>query len=96
VPARAVVLENAPLNREMTFHARGSDPIQHLLNFTGDRRTAGARQLRDFASVEGIRAGIHSGLRPQRVLLAPERRPIAFGWKDGRVWFQTAAHFAPC
>ena len=29
--------------------------------------------------------GIHSGVRPQRVLLAPERRPIACGWKDSRV-----------
>jgi len=38
--------------------------------------------------VQGIRIGIQCSARPKRVLLAPEKKLMAFEWKDGRAWFQ--------
>jgi putative glycosyl hydrolase-like family 6 (GHL6) protein/glycosyl hydrolase family 42 (putative beta-galactosidase) len=85
---RVVVLENTPLNVEVTYNARGSDRFVHLLNYTGDKRIAGAQRLQDFSAVQGIRVGVRCNARPRRVLLAAEKKPIAFEWKDGRAWFQ--------
>ena len=85
---RAVVLENAPLNVEAAFNSRGADRFLHLINYTGDKRMAGAQRLQDFSAVSGIRVGIASAARPKRIVVAPERKPIPFEWKDGRAWFQ--------
>jgi len=85
--ARAVVLENAPLNIEMTLNTRGSDRFVHLINFTGDKR-AGAQRIEDFAAVPGIRVGVRCRTRPRRVQLVPEMKAVAVEWKDGRAWFQ--------
>ncbi len=85
---RAVVLENAPLNVEAAFNLRGADRFLHLINYTGDKRMAGAQRLQDFSAVSGIRVGIASATRPKRIVLAPDRKPIPFEWKDGRAWFQ--------
>jgi Hypothetical glycosyl hydrolase 6/Beta-galactosidase trimerisation domain len=85
---RTIVLENAPLNVEVTFNSRGADKFLHLINYTGDKRMAGAQRLQDFSGVSGIRVGIESAARPRRIVLAPERKPVPFEWKDGRAWFQ--------
>jgi hypothetical protein len=85
---RAIVLENAPLNVEAAFNSRGADRFLHLINYTGDKRMAGAQRLQDFSGVSGIRVGIASAARPKRIVLAPERKPIPFEWRDGRAWFQ--------
>jgi hypothetical protein len=85
---RTIVLENAPLHVEAAFNSRGADRFLHLINYTGDKRMAGAQRLQDFSAVSGIRAGIASAARPKRIVLAPERKPIPFEWRDGRAWFQ--------
>ena len=82
------MLENAPLNIEVTFNLRGADRFLHLINYTGDKRMAGAQRLQDFSGVNGIRVGIQTAARPKRFVLAPERKPVPFEWKDGRAWFQ--------
>jgi hypothetical protein len=84
---RGILLENVPLNVEMTFHSRGADCFVHLLNYTGDKRIAGAQRLQDFSAVEGIRIGVRCRTRPKRVLLVPEKKSIALEWKEGRAWF---------
>ncbi|HLK64089.1 MAG TPA: alpha-amylase family protein [Bryobacteraceae bacterium] len=84
---RAMVLEKAPLNLEATLTSRGTERFLHLLNFTGDKRLSGGQRLQDFSAVQGIRAGIHCRSKPKRVLLVPEKRPIAFEWTGERAWF---------
>jgi hypothetical protein len=84
--SRAVVLENTPLNVEMTLNHRGADRFLHLINFTGNKRT-GAQRLHDFIPVDGIRAGVRCSTRPKRIVVVPEGKPVAFEWKDGRAWF---------
>jgi hypothetical protein len=84
---RAILLENAPLNVEVTFNSRGPDRFVHLVNYTGDKR-AGGQRLQEFSTAQGIRIGVRCGARPKRGLLAPEKRPVAFEWKGGRAWFQ--------
>jgi hypothetical protein len=88
VQARTIVLEDAPLNLEISYHSRGRDRLVHLVNFTGDKRLDGAQRVRDFIPVRGIRVRLQSATRPKRVLLAPEERTIAFEWKDGWVRFE--------
>ncbi len=85
---RAIVLENAPLNVEAAFNSRGPDRFLHLVNFTGDKRIAGAQRLQSFSAVSGIRIGIACRARPKRIVLAPDRKPIPFEWKSDRAWFQ--------
>ena len=86
---RAVLLENAPLNVEMTLNSRGPDRLMHLINYTGDKRLAGPQRLQGFSAVSGIRAGVHCRARPKRILLVPDKKAVAFEWKDQRAWFQT-------
>jgi hypothetical protein len=85
---RVIVLENAPLNVVAAFNSRGPDKFLHLVNFTGDKRIAGAQRLQSFSAVSGIRIGIACRARPRRIILAPERKPIPFEWKNDRAWFQ--------
>jgi len=37
--------------------------------------------------VSGMRIGIACRARPKRIVLAPERKPIPFEWKNDRAWF---------
>ena len=85
---RAILFENAPLNVEVTFNSRGDARFVHLVNFTGDKRIAGAQRMQDFSAVNDIRIGIACHARPKRIVLATERKPIPFEWKENRAWFQ--------
>jgi hypothetical protein len=86
--ARAIMLEDAPLNVELVCNTRGQDRFIHLLNFTGDRRFGGPQRLSDFSTVKGIHVRLRSQVRPKRVSVVPEKEPIAFEWKDGWAKFQ--------
>jgi hypothetical protein len=84
---RSILLENAPLNVEITCNSRGRDTFVHLLNYGGDKRMGGAPRVDAFASVHGIRVGVECASRARQVLLVPENKPIAFEWRNRRAWF---------
>jgi hypothetical protein len=73
--ARSLLIENAPLPVEVSYNIRGADRFVHLVN--------------SFSAVHGIEVRLQSAARPRRVLLAPERKPVAFEWRDG--WARFAA-----
>ena len=72
--ARSIALENAPLNVEAVYTARGRDRFVHLVSYSGDRR---------ISTVDGIRIRVRCATRPRRVTLVPESKAIAFEWNDG-------------
>jgi hypothetical protein len=85
--ARTIVVENAPLNVEVVYNSRGPDRFVHLLNFSGDRRV-GNQRIQDVIPAHGIQVRIRCAARPKSVLLVPEKKTIAFEWKDGWAGFQ--------
>ena len=85
--ARTIIVENAPINVEVVYNSRGQDSFVHLLNFSGDRRV-GNQRIQDFIPAHGIQVRIRCAARPKRVLLVPEKKTIAFEWKDGWAGFQ--------
>jgi hypothetical protein len=87
IAARSIVLENAPLNVEVSYTSRGRDKFVHLLNYGGDKRIGGAQRVHGFSAVERIRIRLRCGARPKRVLLVPENKPIAFEWSNGQASF---------
>ena len=94
---RAVVLENAPLNVEITFSARGADRFVHSGQFTGDKRMAGAQRLQDFSRVERHSCWrLQSSARPKRIVLVAEleSRPHSNGKTAAREFLGAAAHYA--
>jgi len=86
--ARGIVLENAPLNVEVSYNSRSLDRFVHLVNFSGDKRMEGAQRLQDFSAVHGIRVRFRCAARPKRIALAPEGQPVAFEWKEGWASFE--------
>jgi hypothetical protein len=86
--SRSIILENAPLNVEVSYNSSGRNRVIHLVNFNGDKRMAGAQRVQDFITVEGIRVRFQCATRPRNVLLAPETELIAFAWKDGWASFE--------
>jgi hypothetical protein len=81
--ARSILLENAPLNVEVSYTSRGRDKFVHLLNYGGDKRIGGAQRVHGFSAVHGIRVRLRCAARPRRVLLAPENKAIPFEWSEG-------------
>jgi len=86
--ARSIVVENAPLNVEVSYNFRGQDRLVHLVNFSGDKRMEGAQRLQDFSTVHGIRVRFQCAARPKRVVLAPETQPVAYQWTEGWARFE--------
>jgi hypothetical protein len=87
IAARSIVLENAPLNVEVSYTSRGRDKFVHLLNYGGDKRIGGAQRVHGFSEVERIRVRLRCDVRPKRVLVVPENKPIAFEWSNGQTSF---------
>ena len=85
---RAILVDNAPADVEVTLNSRGPDTFLHLINFTGDKRFAGGQRLQDFSPVNGIRVRVACGAKPKRIVLAPEKKAVAFEWRDKRAWFE--------
>jgi hypothetical protein len=83
IGTRSIVLENAPPNVEVSYTSRGHDKFVHLINYGGDKRIGGPPRMHGFSAVHGIRIRLRCGDKPKRVLLAPEKKPIAFDWRDG-------------
>ena len=85
--ARSLLLENAPVNVEVTYNTRGTDRFVHLLNYTGDKRMQGPQRLQSFSAVEGIQVRVRSDAKPKRVLLVPGSKPVTFEWRNGWIRF---------
>ena len=84
---RLVVLKNTPINVEMFLNSRGDERFIHLVNYTGDKREAGAPVVQDMMTVHGIVVRAKADSRPKRITLVPEGRDIAFSYSDGWVEF---------
>lgn len=89
VGARSIVLENAPLNVEVSYTSRGRDRFVHLVNYGGDKRIGGAQRVHGFSAVDRIRIRLQCAAKPKRVLAVPENQPVAFEWRNG--WASFAA-----
>ena len=91
IAARSIVLENAPLNVEISYTSRGRDKFVHLLNYGGDKRIGGAQRVHGFSAVERIRVRLRCDARPKRVLVVPENKLIALEWSNGQASFLAQA-----
>ena len=70
-------VKNAPFFVENTLNRRQNDLILHLVS-----------KDRELQKVEGIQVSLRTAKRPKRVLLVPEREPVPFAYRNGRVNFE--------
>ncbi|MFN0169982.1 MAG: alpha-L-fucosidase [Bryobacteraceae bacterium] len=86
--ARSIALDGAPPSVEVFFNERGKDRFVHLVNYSGDKRESGPSQSQERARVHGVRVRARMPVRPSSVLAVPEKRAVAFEWRDGWVSFE--------
>lgn len=86
--SRTIVVDHAPLNVEMSFNSQGNRSLIHLVNYTGGKRLSGAPRAQESATVQGIEIRFQSAAKPGKITLVPEKKSVAFTWKNRWAAFQ--------
>jgi hypothetical protein len=80
-----VLKVTGPSTLEATVMRQANRTIVHLLNYCAERRTPGLDILEDIIPLRDVPVSLRLEESPRRVYLAPQKNPVPFTYRAGRV-----------
>ena len=80
-----LVRVTAPSGAEVTVMRQGARSIVHVLYYSPERRTKDLDIVEDIVPLVRVPLSLAVAKAPKQVYLAPEREPLPFTWRNGRV-----------
>jgi len=83
--AKRLVRTSAPPSSEVSLTKQGNRIIAHIVNFQPQRRGKGAEYIEEAYPIVNISLEVRTEKEPKSVYLAPSKRTLEFGFKEGYV-----------